>query len=252
MKIEITADSKGVQSYFEGVAKRQMPFALMRTINDLAFKVREDVHQAMGGVFDRPKPNFTLRSIVVEKATKGNPSAWVGLRKDGGFRQSLSHHFMGGGRRFKKFEGWLRAMNVISTGIIAVATDNARKDAYGNQALSEIRAIMSASWRMDRVSKGFSATITRGRGKRAAAIGYFMIPTRNQKGLEPGVYRRIRAGKGTAVQMVVAFVKPGQYDRVIQLEEIAARAGVNVSATFAKHLSNAIATDKQLNRTLSR
>jgi hypothetical protein len=42
--------------------------------------------------------------------------------------------------------------------------------------------------------------------------------------------------------MVVAFVKPGDYDRTIKLEEIAQRAGVNVGATFANHFARAMST----------
>lgn len=241
MKIDISTNLPQFSSQLRNV-QRQANYALMQTINSLAFKVREETHLEMGSTFDRPKPNFTLRSIVVEKATKAQPWAWVGLRKDGGFRKSLSAHFMGGRRRFKKFEGWLLAMNVIKPGYMAVPTDNARLDQYGNQTLGEIKAIMGASWRMDRITKGFSATVTKGRGKRAASIGYFMIPSSNMKGLEPGVYRRIRAGKGTTVQMVVAFVRPGDYDRTIKLEEIAQRAGVNVGATFANHFARAMST----------
>ena len=236
-----TSNSAQVQAALRN-AQKQAAYALVQTINDLAFKVREETHLEMGSTFDRPKPNFTLRSIVVEKATKAKPWAWVGLRKDGGFRKSLSAHFTGGPRRFKKFEGWLRSLGAIKPGDIAVPTDNARFDQYGNQTLGEIKAIMGASWRTDRVTKGLAATVTKGRGKRAASIGYFIIPSSNMKGLEPGVYRRIRVGKGTDVQMVVAFVRPGDYDRVIRLEEIAARAGVNVGAAFANHFKRAMST----------
>ena len=241
MKIDISTNLSQFSSQFRNVQK-QANYALIQTINSLAFKVREETHLEMGSTFDRPKPNFTLRSIVVDKATKSQPWAWVGLRKDGGFRKSLSAHFTGGRRRFKKFEGWLLAMRVIRPGYMAVPTDDARLDQYGNQTLGEIKAIMGAQWRMDRVTKGLSATVTKGRGKRAASIGYFMIPSSNMKGLTPGVYRRIRAGKGTDVQMVVLFARPGEYDRVIKLEEIAARAGVNVGAAFANHFKRAMAT----------
>ena len=241
MKIDISTNLSQFSSQFRNVQK-QANYALIQTINSLAFKVREETHLEMGSTFDRPKPSFTLRSIVVDKATKSQPWAWVGLRKDGGFRKSLSAHFTGGRRRFKKFEGWLLAMRVIRPGYMAVPTDDARLDQYGNQTLGEIKAIMGAQWRMDRVTKGLSATVTKGRGKRAASIGYFMIPSSNMKGLTPGVYRRIRAGKGTDVQMVVLFARPGEYDRVIKLEEIAARAGVNVGAAFANHFKRAMST----------
>lgn len=243
MKIDIAISGKQTSAAMKA-AQKQATYAAIQTINSIAFSVRSATHEVMADVFDRPKPNFTLRSMVVEKATKLKPWAWVGLRKDGGFRQSLSAHFIGGRRRFKGFEGWLRSLGVIRPGYIAVPTDNARLDSYGNQALSEIKAIMSASWRTDRATKGLAATVTKGKGKRAASIGYFMIPSNNMRGLSPGVYRRIRVGKGTDVQLVVAFVKPGEYDRTIKLEEIAQAAGAGAGTIFANHFSKAMATAK--------
>jgi hypothetical protein len=242
MKIEITSNIGPSSRYFKSLTK-QIEYAGIQTANQLAFAVRQEAHSDMARIFDRPKPNFTLRSMVVEKATRMKPYAWVGLRKDGGFRRSLSAHFTGGDRRFKKFEGWLRAIKALPDGMIALPSSNMPLDQYGNIPVGTIRKIMNAGWSSKLGSGALVAAGAKRRTKRVASLGYFVVPYSDKaKGLTPGVYERLRIGKSTSVKIAIIFGKKGQYDRVIKLEEIAARVGVSAGGMFSANLAKALST----------
>lgn len=243
MKIEISANISQGSQYFRGLQK-QITYAAIQTANELAFKVREATHDEMQSVFDRPKPNFTLRSMVVEKANRMKPYAWVGLRKDGGFRRSLSAHFTGGNRHFKKFEGWLRSIGALPPGMIALPSDNVSLDQYGNVPLRTIRAIMGGNW-VTKIASGAMVTgAKKRRTKGVASLGYFVIPqSAEARGLSPGIYERVRVGGATSARLMFVFGnRRDGYQRVIKLEEIANRVGVGAGAMFNANLSRALST----------
>jgi hypothetical protein len=243
MKIEITSNIGPSSRYFKSLTK-QIEYAGIQTANQLAFAVRQEAHSDMARIFDRPKPNFTLRSMVVEKANRMKPYAWVGLRKDGGFRRSLSAHFTGGNRHFKKFEGWLRSIGALPQGMIALPSDNVSLDQYGNVPLRTIRAIMGGNW-VSKIATGAMVTgAKKRRTKGVASLGYFVIPqSAEARGLSPGIYERIRVGSATSAKLMFVFGKRRDgYQRVIKLEEIANRVGVGAGAMFNANLSRALST----------
>lgn len=249
MKIEITTDSKGVQSYFDGVVKRQMPFALQRTINDIAFAVREQTYNEMRAEFDRPRPDFTLRSIVVEKATnKQAPEAWVGVRKDGGFRKSLAHEFNGGTRAWKKVEGAFEKMGVLPAGMNMVPSKEVTLDSYGNVPVGFIRRLLKEPWR-EAIVPGRRVRLSTGskqRGK-TKGDGYIVVHPADKTKLHPGIWLR----SGESIRPVMIFTRRARYQRQINLEDVANWTMNRIGKRMlSDNLSAAIASDRSLNRVL--
>lgn len=251
MKITIDSNSKAVQTFFDGVVKRQMPFAMQRTINDLAFAVREQTYNEMRSEFDRPRPDFTLRSIVVDKAkNKQNPEAWVGLRKDGGFRRLLAHEFSGGTRAWKKIEGAFEKMGVLPAGMNMVPSKEVALDSYGNVPIGFIRKLMKEPWRQS-IMPGRRVKLSTGSkgGRKYKGNGYFVVHPGDKSTLHPGIWLRTKAG----ITPVMIFTGRATYQRQINLEKVATWTMDRIGRRMlADNLQNAIASDRQLNRTLSR
>jgi hypothetical protein len=244
MKIEITSNSKAVQSFFDGVVKRQMPFAMQRTINDLAFAVREQTYNEMKAEFDRPRPDFTLRSIVVDKATdKRNPEAWVGLRKDGGFRRSLAHQFNGGTRAWKKVEGAFEKLGVLPAGMNMVPSKAMALDAFGNVPVGMIRKLLKQPWQQIMAKRNL-------KGKAGNGGGYFVVHPSDRTKLHPGIWHR---SADYGLNPIMIFGRRARYQRQINMEAIGNWTMDRIGKRMLEdNLAKAIASDRQLNRTLSR
>lgn len=58
-----------VVSWLKQVEKDDIPAAIVKALNNTAYKARADVIEEMKSVFFRPTP-YTLRSVLYEKATK--------------------------------------------------------------------------------------------------------------------------------------------------------------------------------------
>lgn len=252
MKIEITHNSPEVRDFFKRVVDRQMPFAMQQTINSLAFKIRQDTISDMQTVFDRPKPNFTLRSMEVEKATsKQAPEAWVGVRKQGGFRRALAHELMGGSRDWKKVEGAFFKMGVLPGGMQMVPSRSLSLDNYGNIPLGLLRRLLKEPWR-EKIQQNNRARFSTGskqRGKNKGS-GYFVVQPGDKTKLTPGIWLRDSTG---GIEPIIMFVRTGRYRRVIDLanigEDTLKRYGAQM---ISESLMKAIASDRQLKSTLSR
>jgi hypothetical protein len=243
MKIEITADNAAVKQYFDNLSKKNMPFALQRTINDLAFAIREQTYNEMQAKFDRPRPDFTLRSIVVEKAnSKQAPEAWVGVRKDGGFRRSLAHQFNGDTRAWKRVEGAFEKLGVLPAGMNMVPSRDMALDNFGNVPVQIIRRLLKEPW----------GEILKKRNNLRLKVGsgYFVVHRGDKIKLHPGIWHR---SEDFGLTPIMIFGKRANYQQRINMETIGNSTINRIGKRMlSDNLANAIATDKQLNRTLSR
>ena len=242
MKIDIQSNSPSVVAYFQRIAQRQLPYAMQQTLTSLAFKIRTDTDDEMRSLFDRPTPNFALRSIVVEKATKAQPWAWVGLRKDGGFRKALAHEMSGGTREWKKMEGALLKLG-MPRGLTAVPGEAAQLNSYGNMTAAYVKAMLNGL--MTGVSK-------KRRGSGGVIVGFFMVLPGNKSRLHPGVWERHKDGRTYRVRPILMFVRSARYRKLIDLQRIGnetlARDGREI---LANQIARAIASDRQLRNTLT-
>lgn len=96
---EVRADFRPISRRLDDLAKRQVPFAAARALNDTAQVAANAVRKEMPRIFDRPTP-FTKNAIGVERATKQRLQARVFVKD----RQAeyLEVQEIGGTRQPKK------------------------------------------------------------------------------------------------------------------------------------------------------
>jgi|APSaa5957512493_1039668.scaffolds.fasta_scaffold00772_1 hypothetical protein len=70
MQINITSDIKRTRRQIKGF-ESQLPFAVMRTLNELGFKIQKEQQRQVSRKLDNPTP-FTKRGFRVEKAKMSN------------------------------------------------------------------------------------------------------------------------------------------------------------------------------------
>ncbi len=138
------------QSHFDQLPKeltvveRQVPFATSLALNETANEIRSAIRMTMEQVFDRPTP-YTLRSLWVERARKGDLRARVTFRESAGKGLSahkyLSPQVEGGPRSQKRSE---KAFDRVGLPMgHYVPAGGARRDAYGNMSRGQIVQLLS-------------------------------------------------------------------------------------------------------------
>lgn len=80
--ITVRVDVKEATRLLNDVARRQVPYAAARAVNALAFEVMRTERAAMPHIFDHPRPFTERGTVVLQKASKSNPTAIIGLRPE--------------------------------------------------------------------------------------------------------------------------------------------------------------------------
>jgi hypothetical protein len=231
MKLRIGVDpDNALARSFTALERQQLPFAAMQAANATAWEIRQRWAEIMPRVFDRPTP-LTMRAVVYEKATKSKPYAVVKIR-DEAFKGTppakyLQAQVYGGSRATKAFEKRLQAAGLMPAGMQAVPGRGAQLDAFGNIAGSQMNKILSQlGARFDPLQNETAESRAR-RQRREAKRGdrrgdYFAVP-KQSKGLRPGIYQRVRTGFGSAVRIIMAFVRPATYKARYPIFQLAER-----------------------------
>lgn len=223
----ITVKLEGLDAVKRAIAQnaKQAAYAASRALNTTAFAVNADLKKEMDATFKGGATAFAKRAFKVDKSTKQNLTAIVGLRTDapeGGtsYYKALHHLFTGGTRDWKKVEGLLRGTGLIPTGLMAVPGSACPLDSKGNirkAALNELLGVVKANIKNLRVFRKSGA------GKPQKGIGYFVVLPGDKAKLHPGIWRRIETGSSSTVKPMIMYVRPGKWKRFIDLETIGKR-----------------------------
>ena len=146
MNLSIDCNAEKVAVFVMDIAQKQIPFATLRTLTQLASKTRKAVYDEMDLVLDLPLKRFTLQSMGVTPATfASGPVSKVFLKDDPLKRQdkAFGHLFRGGERRWKNMEGALLRKGLMPPGMYAVPGGACPIDQYGNIPPSFVRSILS-------------------------------------------------------------------------------------------------------------
>ena len=81
MEINVSADVRKAKAALTDLQRRQIPYAAMLAVNDVAFQVRKAETDAIPSVLSNPRP-FTRRSVQVDKANKSSLTARVFIRPE--------------------------------------------------------------------------------------------------------------------------------------------------------------------------
>lgn len=264
IEMDVRADIRAATEFLSDLDRKQIPFATARALNTVAFNAMRIGREYLKSNLDRPTP-FTVNSWYVRrKATKAKPVAVVGwsdfvsqkrIGEGGRFAGAeyyLSQQWTGGQRKVKAFERQLQRSGILPAGMQAVpgkaADDLGMIDRYGNMKGPVLVAILSAIGSMDEM--GYSANATVRQSKRMS----------RSKAASKRVYWAGKPGKNTPsgiwmidekhskrgrLRPVIVFVKPGQYKRRLNIDEVSnnvQRKGFREA--FERELAYAISTAK--------
>lgn len=217
---------------------RQIPYAVARTLTQVAQQAKASTEAAMAAKFDRPTP-WTMKSLYYAPANKNNnpimSRVWLmdGQSRPGGRAGQnklyvIGHQFLGGDRPRKIIEYWLQRAGLIGANEYVAPGERARLDRYGNISRGQVQQIMSQlrlgidekSWssgskRSKRnVAKAGEMFFSRGPGNWFGRRSWQHGRTQN---LPKGVWMRIRFGHGNAVVPILMVIRKPRYSQRIDL-----------------------------------
>lgn len=227
-----------------GAQAKQATYAASRALTTTAFAVNGRLKKEMSSTFAGGATGYTLRSFKVIKADKATLTAEVNLRTDapdGGnpYNKALGHLMTGGGRRFKKMEGWLRGRGLLPGGLAIVPGPGMPLDSFGNMrrnALGEMIGVIGSQRTNLRVYR------RTGRGKAQKAVGYFVILPEDKSRKAPGIYKRIETGSSSTIIPMVLYVGMKSYRKFIDLDKIGSEVTAKTfQPAFDAELATALA-----------
>lgn len=270
MRIRIGTDAMDVAKAMKSAAGRQVKFALVNTVNDLAFEAQRDHKRYANRVFDRPT-RWTENATQVRKATRlatnrktGNPNmrymaAWVQLKGDA-FKGTppttyLKAQAMGGKRADKRSEKALRVKGILPQGYQTLVMPK-YQDRYGNirgplmvKILSYLRAFGEQGYNMNRnlTAAQRKAALRTMKAINQNADKYFVL--KNRKTKKPvGIFQRM-SGTGKngmqKIEPILMFIPnptyKKRYDLKDQVMRIVTRRRQN---TWQRNYARALSTMK--------
>jgi hypothetical protein len=276
MNLSIDCNAEKVALFVMDIAEKQIPFATLRTLSQLASKTRKAVYDEMDLVLELPLKRFTLQAMGVTPATfESGPVSKVFLKDDPLKRQdkAFGHLFRGGERRWKNMEGALLRKNLMPPGMYAVPGEACPIDRYGNIPPSFVRSILSyfqalnegnmlqktktlKSNKKKDPKTGFMRTygkeyfISFGSNRMAARVSPKTAQMYQQyQHLAAGIYSRTGT-HGVDISPIIMFVpKKRPYRKYIDLPLLGERVlNQNKEQFFAQNLAEAIAGSKVIKR----
>lgn len=215
---------------------RQIPFAMMRTINSTADDIKVGLVKEMKTVFDRPKP-WTLNAIRVQYAKKADLQSTIWLKDpevkglSGKLENHLTPHVYGGQRQYKPFERALFSNRILPKGMDVVPGAGATLDAYGNMTSGFIYQMLNYfnARRNPEFGVGYNFGTTSDKKikmkkgtKKKYGVEYFInhgyrtymrssTSKQETRSTVPGIWMRVHTPFGTAIKPVMLFVKKSHY-----------------------------------------
>lgn len=226
----IKMDTTGLEMKSAAV-KRQMPFATMRALNDIAKIAQRRAVDEMRAQFDRPTP-WILNSTFVTFAKKKALFVDVGFKNDKWeeFKSQTPTKYMWphvkagmGTRAYKRGEERLMRAGILH-GMFYLPGKAASRDGYGNMSKGQITQVFSTLGALNRGNN----TTGRSAKKNKKPRNYFIV-TSKRGGLAPGVWelpRLIQKGKrkqmirGRKVRPILIFVRTPQYKQRVDFTGI--------------------------------
>ena len=247
--------------------RTQLPFAIMQTVNRVAWIARQEWEKKADQVFDRPTA-MTRRAVQYQKATKRRLYAEVKLR-DEAFKGTppsryLSPQVQGGMRNVKRFERLLQHAGIMPAGSFAMPGSGFPLDGYGNmrggvitRMLSQLRAqndpLQNTPKPKRQVASGTRRKYEKKTTHERAGLKvpkrtprkkqqFFAIKQKHGK-LLAGVYERIQFGHGSAVRPYIIFARQPAYTQRYNIFDYAGEVFDREMPTIAlEELSKAVAS----------
>ena len=260
--LKINVDSSGLaatQAKLRGLADGKINVAVKAALNDAGYLGSRKTAEAVAAVFDRPTP-WVKGSVRYTKATTQKLQVQIDFDHWGNKQlvtvaMVLDAQIHSGKRKLKRHEVALQRAGILPSGWAIVPGKAADMDQYGNMKAGEIVQIIS--WFRGFGEQGYKSNMTdatkdkRRKGTRTKrGFEYFYVPpgglrtfvrangkTGTHK-MQPGIYRRVETGFGSAIKPVMIFVRIPSYRRRLDFYRIAQEAAVKeFDRAFPKYLN---------------
>jgi len=236
--ISIRLEGFSTLQHMLGLMQRNVEISAQRALIKTANSVKKAEVAEMERVFDKPT-RWTMGAMKVRTTRKFEVQ--VGILDPNGYYKRAANYLgtqiEGGQRRAKAMEVALQQYGLMPRGWFVVPGAGAQLDAYGNMSVGQIRQILSWFDTASRTSGPdqnmyFSGREKRRKGtKKTAGFEYIVIQPggvnsfsgkRDTRALkQPGIYKRIFLGHGTAIKPILIFVKGARYAARFNFEKVA-------------------------------
>ena len=216
--IKMSIDAKPLMKDLDELGQRQIPFALMKTLNNTALDFQAEQQEHIARRFTLRRQQFVLNTVKINRgdfATKENLRAIVRIDPD---RDVLSK-FEDDGQKTPMFGGHAIA--------IPIEAKRSKQDIISNanrpRALQLTNVFTKGS---EKIAKGLKRT--------------FMIQKADGSG---GIYQRQGSGRGSSIHLLFLFRTRVPLPRSLQFMENAKRVcEERMSVNWAKWIAEAIRT----------
>jgi len=245
IKVEIKG-LRELQAQLRGLSGDKIKKARIAALNDAAFAGQKAGKEEIVKVFDKPT-RWVVGGIRYVKARPDRDFSSIDLdfwgNKQGvSAEKILSAQVYGGARRHKRHEVALNRVGILPPGMFIVPGEGADMDQYGNMSSGQIVQIIAFFRAFG--EQGYKANMTDKTRARLAkgtktkqAIEYFVVKPESyrtwgkgngkamgRRKMQPGIYKRIVFGMGSAIKPVMIFVKSPQYGRRFDFYRVTAEA----------------------------
>lgn len=250
LKIPIP-DIQPLVAELDDMGKRQIPFALSTAVNEVLYETRQGMVKATAALFDRPTP-LTQNSILYRRTRKTDTviSFTIFIQDEfqsGNSQGNPPNRFLfpeveGGPRNQTRFERALGYAGLLPSGMAAVPSYYAPKDAYGNFKGSYIQILSQLQAAPDKLQNETSDSRTRAnRSSKGRTTRYFVGKPGGGR-LPLGIYQRLSEG----VRPIFIFVKrvPSYRPRFPFYQMVQASFDARFLPAFKRNLQRALDTAK--------
>ena len=167
--------------------KKQLPYALMLTSNNLAFEVMNSLKKQFATKLHVGKKGI-INSVRVRKATKSKPYAEVYIDEFSWQHKVLQHHFYGGDRDRKGLEKALIYFGYMYKWEILTPPPGVKiRPSTYIQILSQLKLDYKAGYNSNETKRSRLRKIA----DKKSRARYFLITGKDNSPMAPGIYARM-------------------------------------------------------------
>ena len=199
----ITSNIEQVIKELGDFEKKQLPYALMVTSNNLAFEVMNTMRREFASELNVSKKSV-INSVRVRKATKVKPYAEVYVDEFSWQHKVLKHHFYGGDRDRKGLEKALIYWGYMYKWEILTPPPGVKiRPSTYVQILSQLKLDYKAGYNSNETTR---SRLRKTADKKTRAR-YFLITGKSKSPLSPGIYARM-PGSNSPISILRIAEKP--------------------------------------------
>lgn len=238
MQFGITSNLRELERDLSDVARRQVPFAMSRAINDTAADLIELNKRQMARTFDAPT-RWTLNAFHFTRATKARQIATIKRKTAPASRDYLLRQAEGGTRKQTGLERLMNTRLAYSGQVgYVVPTKYMGRNRHGNMHPGQVQRILSGLKAQNDSAQNETSKSAK-RQRRSGNLRYF-VPKEESR-LSPGVYAR--KGKAAPIKVLAFTSKAPRYNARFKFYPNMNKAAARIMpARFSRAFAAAMAT----------